>query len=76
MQPQLINTVDETTKFIGKRVYLGTRQDFATKDELTGLISHHSLFHPVWVRAVDNNKYDAPHQSQREMNRRKKQLNG
>jgi hypothetical protein len=75
MQPQLINTVHETTKFIGKRVYLGTRNDYQTKDEKTGLVSNYSLFTPIMVRSVDNNKYE-PHQSQREMNRRKKQLNG
>jgi hypothetical protein len=76
MQPQLINTVHETTKFIGKRVYLGTRNDYQIEDKETGLVSNYSLFTPIMVRSVDNNKYDAPHQSQREMNRRKKQLNG
>jgi hypothetical protein len=75
MTPQLIQTTQHATVRVGNHVYSGTKLDFALKDEVTGLVSTRSVLHPVMVRLVDNNKY-SPHQSTREITRRKKQLNG
>lgn len=71
MQTVLLKTTKHQTVRVGKQVFLGTRDDFKTTHD-DGLVTHHSLLHPIMVRPKDNNKYD-PHQSTKEMTRRVKQ---
>jgi hypothetical protein len=71
MQTVLLKSTPQQTVRVVKNVFLGTRDDFKTTHD-DGLVTHHSLLHPIMVRPKDNNKYE-PHQSTKEMNRRIKQ---
>lgn len=74
-QQAFIGTKPNASVRVGNSVYLGISYVFKTLDDETGLVGQYSILHPNRVVLVDNNKYQ-PHQSTREMSRRKKQLNG